>query len=79
MVGFSNVTCAESDKAGFPTSRSGLHDIGNLFAPADSGVEHQHRRQIVGSSVTANGVTRAFISGPGGTGAPKLVSIASSA
>ncbi len=70
IVGYSNVTCGESDKAGFQTNGAGntISDIGSLFAHPTIANAINASGQIVGSSITANGVGRAFISGPGGVG-----------
>jgi len=68
VVGFSNVTCAESDKAEVESSGNSLVDIGNLAFRPTVAYAINTSGQIAGSSVTAHGTGRAFISGPGGTG-----------
>jgi probable HAF family extracellular repeat protein len=78
VVGYSNVTCAESDKAGFQTTQNGLQDIGNLTNGSRPTIAYSINAsgQIVGSSVTEHGTGRAFISGPGGAGLQQLDDLA---
>lgn len=68
VVGFSNVSCAESDKAGVASNGNSLVDIGNLAFRPTVAYAINTSGQIVGSSVTEHGTGRAFVTGPGGTG-----------
>ena len=78
VVGYSNVSCAESDKAGFQSTPGGLQDIGNLPNGSRPTIANAINAsgQIVGTSVTDHGTNRAFISGPGGVGLQQLDNLA---
>jgi probable HAF family extracellular repeat protein len=78
VVGFSNVTCAESDKAGFASNGNSIADIGSLFARPTVAFGINGAGQIVGTSVTEHGTQRAFLSGPGGVGLQQVDSLATS-
>jgi probable HAF family extracellular repeat protein len=78
VVGYSNVTCAESDKAGFQTTSGGLEEVGSLFARPTIANAINTSGQIVGSSVTDHGTGRAFITGPGGIGSQQVDLLATS-
>jgi probable HAF family extracellular repeat protein len=78
VVGFSNVTCGESDKAGFQTTSGGLQEVGSLFAHPTIANAVNTSGQIVGSSITDHGTGRAFITGPGGIGSQQVDSLATS-
>lgn len=78
VVGFSNVTCAESDKAGFASNGNSISDIGSLFARPTVAYGINGTGQIVGTSVTDHGTQRAFLSGPGGVGLQQVDSLATS-
>jgi probable HAF family extracellular repeat protein len=78
VVGYSNVTCGESDKAGFQSTQTGLQDIGNFPNGGRPTIANAINTsgQIVGSSVTEHGTGRAFITGPGGVGLQQLDDLA---
>jgi probable HAF family extracellular repeat protein len=78
VVGYSNVSCAESYKAGFQAPQNTLLDIGTLANGSQPVIAYgiNASGQIVGSSVTEHGTTRAFVSGPGGAGLQQIDNLA---